>query len=133
MTHQVRTPTAGSVIFLPLSDENRILISQHLHGGNQVEKTFLAFSGRSILGPQKGRPPVAQKHRSRHMKNCFKGPARAFSGRATTRDCPYDEIVLSGRADPPPVGAILVIALPSRARRKPRPDQDAVRDDLLVQ
>ncbi len=63
---------------IALSEKNRILISQHLHGGNQVDKSFLAFSGRSIIGPQKGQPHVAQEHRSWHMKNCFKGPARGL-------------------------------------------------------
>lgn len=61
---------------LSLSPDARVVISDLLHGGEQVHATFLRFSGRPLRGPQAGYPGISSGYITWHRANIFKGQAR---------------------------------------------------------
>lgn len=61
---------------LGLSPDLKVLISQEVHGGPQVENLLIDFSGKSIQMPQKGSALLAKKYIVWHYKQVFRSPAR---------------------------------------------------------
>jgi putative restriction endonuclease len=61
---------------LGLSPDLKVLISQEVHGGPQVENLLINFSGRSIHLPQKRSALPAAEYIIWHSKQVFRTPAR---------------------------------------------------------
>lgn len=59
-----------------LSENLKVIVSQHVHGGEQVKALFLAYSGKALKGPQAGQDPVSLDYQRWHFKNIFRGRAR---------------------------------------------------------
>ncbi|MDF1665403.1 MAG: HNH endonuclease [Planctomycetota bacterium] len=59
-----------------LSENLKVIVSQHLHGGEQVKALFLAYSGKALKGPQAGQDPVSLDYQRWHFKNIFRREAR---------------------------------------------------------
>ncbi|MFD9123861.1 phosphorothioated DNA-binding restriction endonuclease [Kitasatospora sp. NPDC059571] len=62
---------------LGLGDDRRILVSQRFVGRSDASRHHvLSLSGRRVIGPQPGLPPVARRHREWHGRQVFHGAAR---------------------------------------------------------
>jgi putative restriction endonuclease len=63
---------------ISIDSEHRILVSQDVHGGPQVEKLLFEFSGRSLSRPVRPNPLLAERFLSWHRREVFRHPARGF-------------------------------------------------------
>ncbi|MFJ9455467.1 phosphorothioated DNA-binding restriction endonuclease [Kitasatospora sp. NPDC101447] len=62
---------------LGLGEDHRILVSQRFVGRSEASRRHvLALSGRPVIGPQPGNPPVAARHRQWHVRQVFHGAPR---------------------------------------------------------
>lgn len=62
---------------LGLGEGHRILVSDRFVGRSEASRRHvLALSGRPVIGPQAGRPPVADRHRQWHVRQVFHGVPR---------------------------------------------------------
>ncbi|MFJ9445959.1 phosphorothioated DNA-binding restriction endonuclease [Kitasatospora sp. NPDC101235] len=62
---------------LGLGEGRRILVSDRFVGRSEASRRHvLALSGRPVIGPQPGRPPVANRHREWHARQVFHGVPR---------------------------------------------------------
>ncbi|MFD0409780.1 phosphorothioated DNA-binding restriction endonuclease [Kitasatospora sp. NPDC127116] len=62
---------------LGLGEGHRILVSDRFVGrGEASRRHVLALAGRPVIGPQPGRPPVADRHREWHARQVFHGVPR---------------------------------------------------------
>ena len=60
-----------------LTDNHRVIVSNRLHGGDEVEAFIGRFHGQPLRGPVHGALPIGGKHRDWHWINVFKKPPRA--------------------------------------------------------
>ncbi|MGK4579521.1 phosphorothioated DNA-binding restriction endonuclease [Kitasatospora sp. HPMI-4] len=66
---------------LGLGDDHRILVSQRFVGRSEASRQHvLALTGRPVIGPQAGAPPVARQHRQWHARQVFHGEPRVPAG-----------------------------------------------------
>jgi putative restriction endonuclease len=57
--------------------DHTVAVSQHFIGrGEAAEAAVMSLTGRSLMGPQRGYPMVAQEHIQWHLNQVFRGPAR---------------------------------------------------------
>lgn len=61
---------------LGLSEDDRILVSQEVHGGDTVRAWITRFAGEPLRAPQPGMGKPEEAHRAWHRKEVFRGPAR---------------------------------------------------------
>ncbi|GJF33948.1 HNH endonuclease [Kitasatospora sp. NE20-6] len=62
---------------LGLGEGQRILVSQRFVGRSEASRQHvLALTGRPVIGPQAGIPPVADRHRKWHAEQVFRGEPR---------------------------------------------------------
>ncbi|MFF4379959.1 phosphorothioated DNA-binding restriction endonuclease [Kitasatospora sp. NPDC001547] len=62
---------------LGLGEGHRILVSDRFVGRSEASRRHvLALNGRPVIGPQPGRPPVADRHREWHVQQVFHGEPR---------------------------------------------------------
>jgi putative restriction endonuclease len=61
---------------ISLSDEHSILVSQHVHGTEQVSERLVHLAGRRMRLPQAGEPPPAARFLAWHRREVFREPAR---------------------------------------------------------
>lgn len=61
---------------LSLSEDRTILVSQHLHGGPQVEDTLIRFTGRPVRSPLDPDLAPARDFIRWHQKEVFRDPPR---------------------------------------------------------
>lgn len=54
----------------------RVLVSQHLHGGESLVDSVLRHAGQPLRGPQPGTPHVASAYLAWHRREVFREPAR---------------------------------------------------------
>ncbi|MFE4976288.1 phosphorothioated DNA-binding restriction endonuclease [Kitasatospora sp. NPDC056651] len=67
---------------LGLGEGHRILVSRRFVGRSEASRRHvLDLSGRPVLGPQRGLPPVADRHREWHTRQVFHGEAREAADR----------------------------------------------------
>lgn len=59
-----------------LTENHKVIVSQHLHGGEQVKALFLNYSGKALKGPQEGQSPVSPQYQRWHFNNIFRRDAR---------------------------------------------------------
>jgi putative restriction endonuclease len=64
---------------LGLTEDYRILISQHVHGGSRVVELLVRFHGERLHAPQAGYEKPTKDHVQWHTKQVFRGPARALT------------------------------------------------------
>lgn len=60
-----------------LSDDHRILVSQHVRGSHGVDELLLRYIGRQMRPPQRGEPMPANEHTDWHRREVFRQPARS--------------------------------------------------------
>ena len=61
---------------LGINSEYRVLVSQHVHGGDEVVQTVVRFAGASLRPPQPGGRPVATRFIAWHYHEVFRQPER---------------------------------------------------------
>jgi putative restriction endonuclease len=62
---------------LGISEDHRVLVSQRVHGtAERLQEALVRFSGRPLLGPRPGQPPVAVPFIRWHHGQVFRAPAR---------------------------------------------------------
>lgn len=61
---------------LGLSTKHRILVSQHVHGGREVQQSVIGFAGKALRLPQAGMRPVAAQFIKWHYNEVFRQPER---------------------------------------------------------
>lgn len=61
---------------LGIDNDHRVLVSQHVHGGDEVVQTVVRFSGASLRPPQPGGRPVAAQFIQWHYHEVFRQPER---------------------------------------------------------
>jgi putative restriction endonuclease len=69
--------TAFDKGLLGLAEDNRVVVSGRLHGGEVVENYIGQYHGQVLKGPVHGAEPVGSRFRAWHEHNVFKVPARA--------------------------------------------------------
>lgn len=63
---------------LGLTEDLRIMVSGRVNGGERTAAALTTLAGRHIQGPQPGQPRIDPAHRSWHLENVFKLPARGM-------------------------------------------------------
>jgi putative restriction endonuclease len=61
---------------LGISPDYRILVSQHVHGGDEVLQAVVRFAGSALRTPQPGASPVAARFIEWHYHEVFRQPER---------------------------------------------------------
>ncbi len=61
---------------LGLSEDDRVLVSEEVNGGEVVEAWLLRYAGETLRPPQSGHPRPDGAHRDWHRREVFRGPAR---------------------------------------------------------
>ncbi|MEV4613490.1 phosphorothioated DNA-binding restriction endonuclease [Kitasatospora sp. NPDC049258] len=70
---------------LGLGEGHRVLVSQRFVGRSEASRQHvLALTGRLVLGPQAGTPPVADRHRKWHAEQVFHGEPRESTSPPST-------------------------------------------------
>ena len=62
-----------------INEDHRVLVSQHVSGGKEVEQTITRFSGLPLRMPQPGTSPVNAKYIRWHQREVFRAPERHFA------------------------------------------------------
>lgn len=65
---------------LSLDEDRRLLVSQRVFGGAQVQHAVINFAGQPLRLPQPGTKPVDARYIRWHQNEVFRGPARSRSG-----------------------------------------------------
>lgn len=61
---------------LGISKDHRVLVSQHVHGGDEVAHSVVRFAGSLFRPPQAGSKRVAEQHIRWHYHEVFRQPER---------------------------------------------------------
>ncbi len=61
---------------ISLDDRHRLLVSQEVNGGGEVDRLILDHHGMPLRGPMPGSPLVALEHLGWHRREVFRRPAR---------------------------------------------------------
>lgn len=67
---------------ISLDEDRRLLVSQEVHGGGEVDRLILDHHGHPLRGPLSGAPPVATEHAAWHRQEVFRRPARPRAAEA---------------------------------------------------